>query len=408
MTIDTGDIRKYPNPFNPGFGVAPPLLAGRAALVHTVLAGVHRGPGRVEYHSVLVGSRGTGKTVLLKEIASQLERERGAVVIPWAGAQSLNARLLSARPIVEATLQTKPRRLKADVELTIKGAPAGVGLEAKVSPRRSTVDNLDLHDLLSTLARSAAAKRRMVLLVADEIQASSPHDLVQLALALQQIANTEALPLSLLAAGLPATRERFGASGATFLGRQPLTPIGALDDAAVTEALSVPFGDAGRTVSQRAMEMMVQATGGFPYSVQLVGYHTWEAADGRSQVQVADAKQGCLIAQREVEARMFVQDWQRLPPADRAFLVAATFVADPRGLAATAAIATRMGRTRASLSAARDRAINDYGLLVVPRQGQLQFTLPGFADWVRRTVKAEAAANRVARTAVVEHPHPEP
>lgn len=48
------------NPFNPGYGVEPPLLAGRDTLQHEVLLGLRRGPGRGEFHQLIVGGRGTG------------------------------------------------------------------------------------------------------------------------------------------------------------------------------------------------------------------------------------------------------------------------------------------------------------------------------------------------------------
>lgn len=43
------DVVSVPNPFNAGFGVAPPYVAGRSALVHRVLANLQDGvDGAVE------------------------------------------------------------------------------------------------------------------------------------------------------------------------------------------------------------------------------------------------------------------------------------------------------------------------------------------------------------------------
>lgn len=55
-------MRPYANPFNAGFGVDPPYLAGRDALVHRILADLRDGPGRAQYIKVVLGDRGVGKT----------------------------------------------------------------------------------------------------------------------------------------------------------------------------------------------------------------------------------------------------------------------------------------------------------------------------------------------------------
>lgn len=57
------------NPFNPGAGTPPPELVGREpilVLVDTILERIKR--GRAERSLLLVGLRGVGKTVLLREI----------------------------------------------------------------------------------------------------------------------------------------------------------------------------------------------------------------------------------------------------------------------------------------------------------------------------------------------------
>ena len=63
--IDPGLARRavrwaVENPFNPGFGTAPPRLAGREVVVAEILERVQRGPGRHDFHTVIVGPRGVG------------------------------------------------------------------------------------------------------------------------------------------------------------------------------------------------------------------------------------------------------------------------------------------------------------------------------------------------------------
>jgi len=64
------------NPFSPGAGTPPPELAGRDDILNQAmmtLARVRR--GRAEKSMMIIGLRGTGKTVLLYEISRLAENE---------------------------------------------------------------------------------------------------------------------------------------------------------------------------------------------------------------------------------------------------------------------------------------------------------------------------------------------
>lgn len=67
------------NPFAPGAGIFPPELAGRDALVESASISLQRIMiGRPERSQMLLGLRGTGKTVLLTRIES-LAKEHGVL-----------------------------------------------------------------------------------------------------------------------------------------------------------------------------------------------------------------------------------------------------------------------------------------------------------------------------------------
>ena len=68
------------NPFNPGAGTPPPELVGRDAIlrdVDIVLERIKR--GRSERSLLLVGLRGVGKTVLLREVRRRALEKNYAV-----------------------------------------------------------------------------------------------------------------------------------------------------------------------------------------------------------------------------------------------------------------------------------------------------------------------------------------
>jgi len=64
------------NPFSPGAGTPPPALAGRSDLLRQAMTTLARVKlGRAEKSMLLIGLRGTGKTVLLYEISKLAEKE---------------------------------------------------------------------------------------------------------------------------------------------------------------------------------------------------------------------------------------------------------------------------------------------------------------------------------------------
>ena len=59
------------NPFTPTFGSIPLELAGRKQIISDILYGLDNGPGDPNRATILVGARGSGKTVLLAKIAEE-------------------------------------------------------------------------------------------------------------------------------------------------------------------------------------------------------------------------------------------------------------------------------------------------------------------------------------------------
>ena len=69
------------NPYSPGAGLRPPLLAGRQQEVDAFDAVLRRGElGRVSQGLMLTGLRGVGKTVLLNELAARAAASRWITV----------------------------------------------------------------------------------------------------------------------------------------------------------------------------------------------------------------------------------------------------------------------------------------------------------------------------------------
>ena len=378
---------EYPavyNPFNPGFGVAPPLLAGRQEILHCVLTGLSSGPGRHEFHSVVVGPRGTGKTVLLAEVERYVENERQSLVLRWSGTESLAQRIADQHPALDGRLSGAARRglRRIDPELSVRAAPAGIGVAARFGTRDSSTPTQSVHSALEQLARAAAKRRRTIVILADELQAAAPDDLRQLGVTIQDVANVQRLPLALVGAGLPNTQQTFQRANVTFLERLELATIGLLSDDDTRDAIEIPIIDAGRRISAAALEVLAKASGGYPYAIQLVASYCWDAAGSDDELSVRHARVAERKANDDLRRGVFVTSWQRVAPGDRAYLVAAAHTRNADGESRTSEISEHLGRVPSATTAMRDRLINRHALLYSPSRGVVCFTLPGFADWV--------------------------
>ena len=91
-------------PYTPGFGRRPPVVAGRDALVDDVARVLEVGPEHPRFCRALLGSRGTGKTVLLDVIGEVASKELG-----WA---VLHVQALQEESLVAVLLQRIPEAVR--------------------------------------------------------------------------------------------------------------------------------------------------------------------------------------------------------------------------------------------------------------------------------------------------------
>ena len=93
---------QYQNPFKPTAGKMPPVLVGREKVMDDFLEGLANGEGAPGRLMRITGPRGSGKTVLLSELASIAEDE-GWLVVNVSGSGDLLASL--SRRLMEVSLQ---------------------------------------------------------------------------------------------------------------------------------------------------------------------------------------------------------------------------------------------------------------------------------------------------------------
>lgn len=84
-----------------------------------------------------------------------------------------------------------------------------------------------------------------------------------------------------------------------------------------------------------------------------------------------------------LDQNFFSQRIGKLPGAERDYLAAIARCGD--GPQRTGDVAKTLGKDPASVSSLRDRLLKA-GLIYAPRRGEIDFTVPRCADYIRRTV----------------------
>jgi cytochrome c553 len=387
------------NPYQPSAGVRPRELAGRdreIAAMDVLIARSER--GFVSQSPVLTGLRGVGKTVLLNEFARRA-RERGWIVAQIEGPSdfehadgALRAKL--ARGLHSSMREALGRWKRSDVLTRAAGAlkaftlavdPSGkwtVGIDVAIAAGRADTGQveLDLPELALDLGAAALSRGVGVLVCVDEMQQLSRADLAAVCAACHEAGQRE-MPFYIAGAGLPNLPGVLADAKSYAERLFDYARLGPLPAGAAAQALRVPAQEQGVQWRKNALELAVAESGGYPFFLQTVGRHTWDAAVGPDYITLEDARVGAALAGEQLDRGFFQSRWDRATPYQRRYLTA--MAVDGEGPSGTGAIAQRLGRTLGALGPVRAELIAK-GLVYSPEHGQLAFTVPGMAGFIER------------------------
>ncbi len=362
------------NPFAPTFGALPPVLAGRADVIGDIAAAWETGPTHPGYTALLLGRRGTGKTVVLEELRTLAQRRGWLTVSAAAVTPGLLDRLSHA---AAEHLNRAAEALDADLRGDL--AAAGIGIAAAYDPGADLARRLGT--VLSVLARHLDRQGAGMVVTVDELHAGHADELRTLGIALQDVTRLAQLPMAFVGAGLPVLEDTLlSDESVTFLQRCGRYEVGFLDHAAARTALAEPIRQRGGRMSPEAIEHAVEAAGGYPFMVQLVGFHSWEAAaEPDTAVTVSDAVEGAQVAQQHIGQLVIAPLWRDQPDSARRFLIA---MAHDDSESQLADIARRMDVTSGYVSVYRARLVKS-GLVAATDKRSVTFALPGTRRWIR-------------------------
>lgn len=382
------------NPFAPGAGTPPPELAGRAPLREAVHIALERARiGRPAKSVLLVGLRGTGKTVLLDRMRDDAEAT-GIHTLRLEAPEGRSLPALLAPQLRQALLRLsqveKARDLAVRALRALTGFAKGlkfsyhdieVGLDHEAEP--GLADNGDLeHDLQALLEQSGLAAKAAgtaLALFIDELQYVPETQLAALITALHRTEQRQ-LPVVLVGAGLPQLRGQMG-NAKSYAERLFDFPfIGALPPEAAAQAIVKPLDNEGVAIAPPALDEILRLSQGYAYFLQTWGSHAWLAAEG-SPIGIDAVHQASLTAIASLDEGFFRVRFDRCTPKEKKYLRAMAELGE--GPHRSGDIATCLDEKVSSLAPTRSSLIAK-GMVWSPNHGDTAFTVPMFDGFMKR------------------------
>ena len=359
------------NPFSPTFGASPPVLSGRDPILQDFDDALESGPKHPDYTMLVTGARGVGKTVLLNELR-ELARSRGWMAISDdATTKGMPQRLEAA---VEELLGETSGRRRSITGIGVGPASVQIGEPGEKRPR-------SLRKLLSELGDHLAGHGAGLLITLDELQHSNIDEIRGFGAIIQHVTREEQRPVAFVGAGLTVIEDTIlSGTAATFLQRCSRQEIGRLDDEAVRVAIAQPIEDQGSSITEEGLDTAVGATSGYPFMVQLVGFHSWKAAtDPGRCITTEDVIVGVAAAEQRVGRLVLSPIWKDLSAMDRRFLLA---MAEDDSASLLAEVASRLDRSVDYAYVYRRRLLKA-GMITPAGRGRVDFTHAVGRTWVR-------------------------
>ena len=382
------------NPFAPGAGSQPPDLAGRDDILELASIAVDRTLHQLPANSmILVGLRGTGKTVLLNRIwqnalhtgiralltEAHEEKSIAELLIP-----PLRQALFSLDAMADASNKVKRglRVLRSFMNgVRLKLSEVEFAMDAEPGTADSGDLETDLSQLFQVVGEAAADRSTALLLCIDELQYLSERELSALIMAMHHV-NQRNLPVLLVAAALPHVVALSGKSKSYSERLFLFSEIGPLNPQHATAALQNPVTPHGVRFSPAAIEAIFQKTKGYPYFLQQWGQEAWNHAK-TAEIDCETVEIATASALAKLDQSFFRVRFERLSPKEKEYMRAVAGLGP--GVQRTGEIAAELNARPQNVAPIRASLIRK-GVLYSPAYGDTAFTVPFFGEYLMRVM----------------------
>ena len=195
-----------------------------------------------------------------------------------------------------------------------------------------------------------------------------------------QAISRHGLPVAMVAAGLPDLQVRL-MSAKPYADRLfAYHELGRLPDPAARAALLAPAGTRGVDYQKDAARRVVREAAGYHYFIQEYGLELWNHAE-TSPITTTDVEAVREIVTDSLARNFFGTRFQMATDAEQRYLAA--MAGAGQAPYRTAEIARQFGgaKDQRGVSVQRD-SLTQKGLIYSPRGGQLDYTVPLFAEYL--------------------------
>ena len=331
-------MQKTSNPYTVSFGKKPKQFIDRSLSTNNILdMFLADEPSNQTY--IITGVRGSGKTVLLADIVKQIKNEPNWIVID-----------LDAKD--KDMLTTAVAELYDNEGIYQSTNDCGI----KITDKRIA---------LRKLFEIVKKKNQRVLFTIDEVANTES---IQEFISQFQILYRNENPIFLLMTGLYENINKIQDSESlTFLYRAPKEELTPLNFTGMTSSyqhvLNIP--------EDAALEM-AKKTNGYPFAFQLLGYYTWEKLNQNNELDVM------TNYRVKLEEYSYKKIWSETSRMEKKILIAMAINTTNR----VSEIQELTNLKNNKFSVYRQRLLNK-GILYTEGYGELWFTLPYFAEFVK-------------------------
>lgn len=390
------------NPYTPGAGRPPVYLAGREKQLNDIQSIIDDLADNDCVRSVIFyGLRGVGKTVLLNEIENMCENHNEIICEYFEAAEfsDFKSKITNSmyKILLGLSFQARSKELVEHAKRLLSAFHCtwnpneqefdfGLSESTEENTGRGIADtgnfSNDLLELFLAVGKAARENSSSLCLLIDEMQYLTKDELESLIGALHRC-NQKNIPICVFGAGLPKIAKDAGDAKSyaerlfSFRGIDSLGP----DEAAA--ALIEPARDVGIFYNTEAVEYVVNTTGGYPYFIQEYGRQVWKhtSLDPNITITLDDVKNAEPYFWNGLDESFFKVRFDRATPTEQKFMFAmAQCEHTPCNVVEVAEI---MKKDTTSISPIRAQLIHK-GLIFATRHGEIDYTVPGFAKYLRR------------------------
>ena len=385
-------MNKVLNPFRPGAGTAPKFLAGRDAIIEKAVTLLKRVQvGNPQRSLMLYGLRGVGKTVLLNQI-EDIAANEGYISQHIEMSENDDFKKVFAGYARKALLRINKLEnakdklkkalgvLKAFTISIPDGPEFSIDVDAISGEGDSGNFESDLTDIVLNIGYAAKEEGKPVLFLIDETQYLDEKAYAALIATSHRIAQ-KALPVVFICAGLPQISALSGDAKSYAERLFQYLKIDKLERASSNQAIERPLAELDVNINKNALDYLIKRTEGYPYFLQEYGSHVWDEA-AKSPITKEDVKNAEQKTFENLDDSFFKVRLDRAKGRERKMMFCMSRLG--KGPYLMNDVASKMKVKTSSASPTRATLIKK-GFLFTPRHGYIEFTVPMFDDFLRRT-----------------------